>query len=494
MNRFFNAALDAVERMGNRLPDPATLFVIMIALVVAAAWIAAAAGVSVVHPAEGDTIAARNLFEAGLLRRLFTEMPQTFAGFPPLGTVLVAMLGIGVADKSGLLNAALRSFVTRAPSWLLSAALVFVGIMSSLAADAGYVVLIPLGAVLFAAAGRHPLDGLAATFAGVSAGFSANLVLTALDPLLAGITQAAAQVVEPDYIVPVTANYYLMVALVPVLALTGAWLTDRLVEPRLRGLAVQSGVEPENTGLSAAERRGLYAAGAALLACLIVITLMVVPGDAVLRGEDGGLKPFYASLVALMFLVFFVCGLAYGLAARRIHSDRDVVNMTAESMSDMGHYIVLAFLAAHFIALFKWSNLGLITAVSGARGLEALGFTGPALLMIFIAVAGLINLLVGSASAKWALIAPVFVPMMMLLGYPPELTQAAYRIGDSATNILTPLMPYFPLVIVFARRYVPDLGIGTLIAMMLPYSVVFGLSGSALLLAWMLFGWPLGPG
>lgn len=494
MNRLLDSILDWIERTGNKLPDPATLFVILIGVVMVAAWIAASTGVSVVHPSTGEAIAARNLFEPELIRRLFTQMPQTFAEFPPLGTVLVVMLGIGVADKSGLMTVALKTFVTRMPPWLLSAAVVFVGVMSSLAFDVGYVVLIPLGAFLFRAAGRHPLAGLAATFAGVSAGYSANLLLTAVDPLLAGITQAAAQVIDPGYTVSVAANYYLMVALVPVLVLGGAWLTDALVEPWLGGVAVKGGIEQPSMDVSDAETRALFAATVALIVCVVLIALAVVPHDAVLRDDDGGLTPFYRSLVALMFLVFAICGLVYGVTVGRIRSDRDVVNMSAEAMSDMGHYIVLAFLAAHFIALFKWSNLGLITAVSGAHGLEALGFTGPALLVAFIFVAGGINLFIGSASAKWALIAPVFVPMMMLLGYPPELTQAAYRIGDSATNILTPLMPYFPLVIVFARRYKPDLGIGTLVAMMLPYSVMFGLSGSVLLLMWMLFGWPLGPG
>lgn len=494
MTNWLNKSLNAIERVGNRLPEPATLFVILIALVMIAAWIAAAAGVAVAHPSTGANIAARNLFDAELLRRLLTQMPQTFADFPPLATVLVAMLGIGVADKSGLLKAVLKAFVTRAPSWLLSAAVVFVGVMSSLAFDVGYVVLIPLGAALFQAAGRHPLAGLAATFAGVSAGYTANLLLTAIDPLLAGITQAAAQVIEPDYVVSVAANYYLMIALVPALVAGGAWLTDFFVEPRLKDLAVATPGDSPTNEHSAGEARGLYAAGIALLACVVLIALAVVPEDALLRGDDGGLGPFYQSLVALMFLVFLVCGLAFGITAGNIRSDRDVVRMAGEAMSDLGQYIVLAFLAAHFIALFKWSNLGLITAVSGAHGLEALGFTGPVLIIVFIFVAGLINLLIGSSSAKWALIAPVFVPMMMLLGYPPELTQAAYRIGDSATNILTPLMPYFPLVIVFARKYLPSIGIGTLVATMLPYSIVFGGIGTVMLLAWVLLGLPLGPG
>ena len=486
-------SLGAVERVGNRLPDPVTLFLILIAIVIVLSVITAWAGVAVIHPISGDQIAAINLLSADQVRRILTEMSQTFADFPPLGMVLVVMLGVGVAEKSGLVAAALTAFVRRVPRPALSGALVFAGVMSSLAADAGYVVLIPLGAVVFYAAGRHPIAGLAAAFAGVSGGFSANLVLTSLDPLLAGISQSAAQIVDPAYQVPITANYYMMITLVPIFVAVGALITDRLIEPRLGSYDET----PEGVAEAAedgAGQRGLRAAGWTGLLFLIAVALLVVPEGAPLRGEDGGLDPLYRSLVAIMALGFFLVGMAYGIAEKAIKSDRDAVQMTASSMSDMGLYIVLAFVAAHFIALFNWSNLGVITAILGAEGLKAIGFTGIPLAVSFVFVAAFINLFVGSASAKWAIMSTIFVPLMMLLGYSPELTQAAYRIGDSVTNILTPLMPYFPLVIVFGRRYVKDFGIGTLIATMLPYSVSFGLAGIALLITWMLLGLPLGPG
>ena len=486
-------SLGAVERIGNRLPDPVTLFLILIAVVVVLSVITAWAGVAVIHPISGEQIAAINLLGAEQVRRLLTEMSQTFADFPPLGMVLVVMLGVGVAEKSGLVAAALTAFVRRVPRPALSAALVFAGIMSSLAADAGYVVLIPLGAVVFLAAGRHPIAGLAAAFAGVSGGFSANLVLTSLDPLLAGITQSAAQIVDPGYQVPITANYYLMITLVPVFVAVGALITDRLIEPRLGAYGETPDVAMEEAE-EGTGRRGLRAAGWTGLVFLIAVALLVVPAGAPLRGEDGGLDPFYRSLVAIMAIGFFLVGMAYGIAEKAIKSDKDAVQMTASSMSDMGLYIVLAFVAAHFIALFNWSNLGVITAILGAEGLKAIGFTGIPLAVSFVFVAAFINLFVGSASAKWAIMSTIFVPLMMLLGYSPELTQAAYRIGDSVTNILTPLLPYFPLVIVFGRRYVKDFGIGTLIATMLPYSVSFGIAGVALLITWMLLGLPLGPG
>ena len=487
--------LDRVERAGNALPDPVTLFFLLIAIVMVASWIASALSVSAVHPGTSETIAVDNLFSADNIRRLFVEMPETFAAFPPLGLVLVVMLGIGVADKTGLISAALSAFVRSVPDALLTGALVFAGIMSSLAVDAGYVVVVPLGAVLFYGAGRHPLAGLAAAFAGVSAGFSANLSLTSLDPLLAGFTQPAAQLIDPAYTVDATANYYIMIALVPVFILAGVWVTEKIVEPRLGDYEAPDDLDADAShDLTGKERKGLRIAGLVFALTSIGVALLVVPENAPLRDASGGLDPFYQSIVALMVVLFFLPGLAFGLVTGKIESDKDVAKMMADTMADMGAYIVLAFAAAHFIAMFNWSNLGSVLAISGATGLEAIGFTGVPLIVSFVFVSALINMFVGSASAKWAILAPIFVPMLMLLGYSPETTQAAYRIGDAFTNILTPLLPYFPLVIIFAQRYVKDSGIGSIVALMLPYSIVFGIVSTLTLVAWIVFGLPLGPG
>ncbi len=488
-------SLDWIERAGNRLPDPVSLFAAMIVLVLAASVIASTLGVAVTHPGTGETIAARNLFEADLLRRLFVEMPQTFAAFAPLGYVLLVMLGVGVAEKTGFLTVALRSLVGGVPDRLITASLVFAGIMSSLAVDAGYVVLIPLGAAIFMGAGRHPVAGLAAGFAGVAGGFSANLVLTPLDPLLAGLTEEAARLIAPDYTVDVTANYYLMIALVPLFVAVGTWVTDRLIEPRLpawQPAPRAAGETPEE--VSAMESRGLQAATTALIIIAAAVTAMAWTPGFPFRGEDGSFEPLVRSLVAIMFIAFLVAGVVYGIAVRVIRSDRDVVRMMADAMADLGVYIVLAFFAAHFIALFGWSNLGIITAVAGANGLRAIGFEGAPLLVALIALAASINILVGSASAKWAFLAPIFVPMLMLLGLSPEATQAAYRIGDSSTNMITPLLPYFPLILIVGQRYDPKFGIGTLVATMLPYGIAFGVSSTALFVIWLLAGLPLGPG
>ena len=489
--------LDAVERVGNRLPDPLTLFIILIGLVLIASWIAARLGAAVAHPQTGEQIVAVDLLSRASIQRILREMPQTFVSFPPLGLVLVIMLGIGVAERTGLIAAALRAFLRGIPRRLVTAAVVLAGILSSLAVDAGYVVLVPLGAVIFHGMGRHPIAGLAAAFAGVAGGFSANLVVTSLDPLLGGLTQAAAQIVDPNYVVEPTANWYLMATFVPALVAAGTFVNDRIVEPRLGEYhgtpELGEAEETANSLTPELERKGLVAASAALLFVLLVIAATVVPRNGLLRGENGEIQPFLSSIVAVMFFFFLLPGLAFGIATGSIRSDRDAARMTAESMASMGAYIALAFAAAHFVAFFNWSNLGILLAITGAKGLQAANFTGIPLIASFVLLAAFVNLFIGSASAKWAVMAPIFVPMFMLLGYSPELVQATYRVGDSFTNIITPLLPYFPLIIIFARRYDRSLGIGSIISTMLPYSIAFGLVTMVILVAWILAGLPLGP-
>ena len=486
--------LNRIEAVGNRLPDPVTLFVILIAIVLGVSALASFTDVSAVNPATKDTVTAVNLFSGDIVQRLLVEMPKTFSTFPPLGTVLVAMLGVGVAERSGLVGVGLSSFVRHVSRPLLTPAVVFAGVMSSIAADAGYVVLVPLAGVLFAAAGRHPIAGIAAAFAGVSAGYSSNLLLTPLDPLLAGLTESSGRILDPDLTVSLTANYYLMIALVPVFVIIGTWITDRVIEPRLSPPG-DNDVFQESQGTTTAEQaRGLRLATWTAVAFLAGVLLITLPEGAPLRDSSGGLAPFLGSLVALISIGFLLIGIAFGIGARTIRSDKDVVEMASGSMSDMGLYLVLAFVAAHFIVLFSWSNLGVILAIKGAEVIRGTGLGGSTLVVLLVVLAGFLNLFIGSASAKWALISPVLVPMFMLVGTAPELTQAAYRIGDSVTNTITPLMPYFPMVVVFARRYEKTFGVGSLFAVMLPYSVTFGVGATLLLVIWMLLGAPLGPG
>jgi aminobenzoyl-glutamate transport protein len=490
----FHRFLDWVEVAGNKLPQPVTLFFILIGIVLFLSWLCAHFGVSAIHPGTKEEIKVVNLIDGQGIQRIFTNMVKVFTDFPPLGLVLVVMLGIGVAERTGLIAAALKAFVAGVPRSLVSFTIVVAGMLSSLAADAGYVVLIPLGAAIFYGMGRHPIAGLAAAFAGVSGGFGANVMLTSLDPLLAGFTESAARIIDPDYMVDAAANWYIMAASVPVLGIAGAWITEKILEPRLGPYTGTAEEVQKHEPLTRTEKKGLLWAGVSVLIMLVIIGYMVIPQDAILRDETGNLKPFFISIVPIMLFVFFIPGLIYGIINKQIKSDKDVTKMMTESMASMGGYIVLAFAAALFVAFFNWSNLGVILAVSGAKSLEAIGFTGIPLVVTFIIVASLINIFIGSASAKWAILAPIFVPMLMLIGYSPELTQAAYRIGDSYTNIITPLLPYFPLIIVFAQKYDKNTGIGTIIAAMLPYSIIFAIVRIPMIILWLMMEWPLGPG
>ncbi|WP_026671814.1 AbgT family transporter [Alkalihalobacterium bogoriense] len=492
---FVVQSLDVVERVGNKLPHPVTLFAIFALLVIL--FSALLSGISVEHPTnEGEILEVNNLLSAEGIKYIFTSMVANFTGFAPLGTVLVTMLGIGIAERSGLISAGLRALVTSVPNQLITAALVFGGIMSSMAADAGYVVLTPLGAVLFAGLGRHPLAGLAAAFAGVSAGFSANLLLTSLDPLLGSLTQEAAAVYDPVYAegMNFAMNYFFMIASVFVLTIVGTLVTEKIVEPRLG--KYEGGVTESVDGVSAIEKKGLLGALFAFLGTIAILSLLIVPEWGPLRGEDGAIiqSPFFSSLVPVILILFFVPGFVYGRITKSIKNDKDVADQLSDTMATMGAYIVLAFAAGQFVAYFTHTNLGIIMAVSGAEFLENTGFTGIPLILTFIVVAGFINLFIGSASAKWAIMAPVFVPMMMQLGYSPELTQLAYRIADSTTNVISPLMPYFAIVIAFAQKYDKKVGIGTLISTMIPYSIAFTIIWVIMLVAWMWLGIDLGPG
>jgi aminobenzoyl-glutamate transport protein len=505
-----------IERTGNRLPDPVFLFVYLIGALILISVAASLLGLSALHPTQTDpetgaltVIAAESLLSADNIRRLWVEMPTTFTHFHPLGYVLVVMLGAGVAERSGLFGTAMNAAVRDAPKFLLTPLVALVGMLGNLAADAAYVVLIPLAGALFAAAGRHPVAGIAAAFAGVSGGFSANLLPGQLDALLFGITEAAAETIVPSWDANIAGNWYFISAMTVVFLPVIWWVTDRVVEPRLGPYVPGSGAqaEPEADAdpghvadgpLAPGQKRGLLHAGLAALAVVALWLFFTLgPGTPLIdetAAPTGRLTPFYQSLVAGFFILFLAAGWAYGRAAGTVKTHRDVVRMMAGSMGDMAYYLVLAFAAAHFVAMFNWSNLGLITAVHGASALERLALPAPALLaVVVIFVAGL-NLFVGSASAKWALLAPVLVPMLMLLGISPETTTAAYRVGDGATNIITPLMVYFPLILIFCQRWQKDFGIGSLAATMTPYSIWILISGLALVIVWVALGVPLGPG
>jgi aminobenzoyl-glutamate transport protein len=489
--------LGTVERLGNTLPHPATMFALLAGFVVVLSGILSALDVHVVNPANGQTIAVVNLFSLAGLHRMIGEATRNFVNFPPLGSSLMCLLGLGVAEHSGLIGATLRVLIVSSSRRWVTPVTVFVGVLSNAGSELGYVLVTPLGAVLFYAVGRHPLLGLAAAFAGVSGGYSANLLIGSVDVLLSGLSQAAARIVDPSYIVRPTANYYFMAAATFVLTVVGTWVTEKIVAPRLgdyRGDATRESLVP----LTKVERRGLAVAVVTALTLAAVIALGLLLPRGFLRSASGNVGDSIVAtgLVTFIFIFGLVPGIAYGCAAGTLRSDHDVMNGMSAAMRSLGGYIVLAFFAAQFIAYFNWTNLGVITAVSGAQFIQHAGFhDSPTLVLVaFVVVAAIVNMLLASASAKWALMAPVFVPMFMLLGLTPEVTQAAYGIGDSVTNVITPLMGYFPLVLTFAQRYEPKAGIGTLVAMMLPYSVVFLITWTALLVLWLWLRLPVGPG
>ncbi|MFG0257250.1 MAG: AbgT family transporter [Phycisphaerales bacterium JB043] len=525
-NGWFNRFLAVVEWLGNLLPHPVSLFALFALAVVIISAIAAGFGLAVDDPRpgaeEGAQFVAISLLSGEGIRWMSQNLVTNFTGFVPLGTVLVALLGVGVAEKSGLLTAIIRGLVLAAPKQLVTLVIVFAGVVSNTASEMGYVVLIPLAMVVFHALGRHPFAGMAAAFAGVSGGYSANILIGTVDPLLAGITQEAAQIIDPEYLVHPAVNWYFMIISTFLITGMGWFVTAKIVEPRL-GPYDQSEAEddleesPELSKLSDQEKRALKWTGLSVL--LVVLGFLYVAGPRLLNLHTSGLpyygvlrayenpatgevltgplsfRPMLNSVVPLIFIFFVVPGFVYGRFMGTMKNDRDVIHAMADAMRTMGLYIVLVFFAAQFVAFFRFSGLGQILAVVGADVLVALNLDNPAVFVPFILMCCFVNLMLGSASAQWAVTAPIFVPMLMQIGYAPEVIQAAYRIGDSTTNIITPMMSYFGLILAVATRYKKDLGIGTMVSTMLPYTIFFLIGWSILFYVWVfLLGYPVGPG
>ncbi len=565
---WFTRFLDFVEWLGNLLPHPVTLFAIFAAGVVVLSGVADWLGWTAEDPrpegapgrAADGIIEPISLMNADGFRMIIENLVTNFTNFAPLGVVLVALLGVGVAERSGLISACIRGIVLKAASFkpgerkkgfemfifktdhpilspvlkvadvvllpfrflgyllmiplrpllnfalvpknLVTIAICFSAVVSNTASEMGYVVLVPLAAVIFHSMGRHPLAGLACAFACVSGGYSANLLIGTIDPLLAGLTEEAAQIIDPDYTVHAAVNYYFMFISTFLITAAGTFVTLRIVEPKLgqydesmamEDISDEASMEP----LTEKELRGLKWTGVSVLVMFIALAMTIVPENGVLRNPETGEmlnSPFLNGIVALIFICFLIPGFVYGRVVETMKDDRDIIEGMSNAMSTLGLYIVIVFFAAQFVAYFGWSNLGQIFAVKGAEFLTDIGLTGPAVFIGFIIVSGSVNLMLGSASAQWAVTAPIFVPMLMLIGYSPEVIQAAYRIGDSVTNIITPMMSYFGLILAFANKYDKDLGIGTIIAMMLPYSIFFFLGWMVLFYAWVFgLGMPVGP-
>lgn len=486
--------LEQIERIGNRLPHPAALFLLGTILIILISQIAVVFGWQATGPT-GEFFSPKSLMTSSGCWWLISHLVDNFIKFPPLGIVLVGMLGIGLAERTGLLPTLLRYLILHTPQYLLTPMTVFLGIMSSMTLDAGYVVLPPLAAVLYLAAGRSPLTGIAVAFAGVSAGFSANLLITPLDPLLSGFTQSAASIISPDYQVAVTANWWFMIVSTVLLTIT-AWITTHYwVEPQCNKYSLDiNSEEPRQNADNPQQHRAMkYALVSMLLFLILVLCLIYIP-KAPLNGSGTHFARWIEATVPLLFLFFVIPGIVFGLYSGTIRNDSDVADMMGKTLASLGPYIVLAFFAAQFVESFKYSGLGEILAIHGGQLLASLHLPVSVLICGFIFMVMAANLFMGSASAKYAFLAPVFVPILMQTGFSPELTQAAYRIGDSVTNVITPLNPYMVIILALVQKYVKRGGMGTLVAVMLPYTISFMVVWCLLLVIWIMSGIPLGPG
>jgi aminobenzoyl-glutamate transport protein len=492
--------LGTVERVGNKLPDPAVLFIALLFIVWVLSWMLSYVAFDVIDPRSGEALVIQNLLTGQSFTEFLSVMVTNFSHFHPVGVVLIAMLGIGVAEHTGFINAAIRSLLNVTPAKLLTPMVILVGIVSHSAVDAGYVLVIPLGGVIFYAAGRHPLAGIAAAFAGVSGGFSANFVPSSLDPLLQGLTQAGAHILDTSVVVNPLNNYFFTTASSLLIVGLGWYITDKIVEPRIMATKVDGDAEdlPEMHDLQDNERKGLRWALISMVVGIGLLIVTALPADSAWRAADGELTastaPMMRSIVSLIFLLFLVPGVVFGIVSGSMKSSKDMIVGMTHAMHSMGYYLVIMFFIAQFVYAFGQSNLGVLLALKGAEFLQALNAGASITIVGIVLLTAFVNIFVGSASGKWGLLAPIFVPMLMSLGISPDLTQAAYRVGDSSTNIITPLMPYFPLVVVYCQRYVKGTGIGTLTAMMLPYSLWFLLTWTIFLLIYFTIGLPLGIG
>jgi aminobenzoyl-glutamate transport protein len=491
----FDRFLHFVEVGGNALPHPASIFGLLALTVLIFSWLGAWFGWTARHPATGEIVSVVNLLSKEGIHRILLQLVDNYTSFAPLGIVMVALLGIGMAEGSGLISAAIRLLVLRAPKRLITFVIVMSGILSNTASDLGYVLIIPMAGIIFHALGRHPIAGMAAAFAGVSGGFSANLFIGTIDPLLAGISTESARILDESYYVLPTANYYFMAASTLVIAFIVTWITHAIVEPRLGSYKGEVRPEPINP-LTEIERKGLKRVLWVSLAWLILVLATLVPENGFFRGPGNSLlkSPLLKGFIGLLFFAAGSLGIVYGATTGKYKRDADVVKGMTESFKSLAAFMVLVFFASQFVAWFRWSHLGLIIAIRGAEVLQQLNLGMVPLLVLFVVLSGFINLFMGSASAKWAILGPVFIPIFMLLGYSPELSQAVFRVGDSVTNIISPMMSFFALIIVYFEKYYPKAGIGTIISTMIPYTLWIFIAWTVFMVIWVVLGIPLGPG
>ena len=499
---FMERLLDGVERVGNKVPHPVVIFVLLIACIIVLSHIFYLMGSSVTfeginaetHQAEQVTAKAQSLLTAEGLRFMYSNVVQNFMNFNAVGVIIVAMLGVGVAESAGLIGALIRKLVAVAPAKALTYIIVFVGILSSVAADAGYLVLIPLAAAAFLSVHRNPLAGLAASFAGVAAVFSVNILVKPLDGILVGITNDAIHLMNPNLSIGLLSNFWFSVASVLLLTLVVGLVTDRIVEPRLGPYTGDVAAEEERT--SSEESRGLRYATWALIGIVAFFAVLSLPPGAPLRNpETGSLiedSPLMNGLIVFIALAFLAMGWAYGYGAGTMKGTADVIKAMEKAIAGLAGLLVLLFCISQFIAFFTYTNMATLAAVNVGDALEHWGLPALPLLLGFVVVVILLDFLITGAIPKWAIFAPIFVPLLMRLNVRPEATLAAYRMADSPVNAITPLNAYFGLIVGFAMKYQKDAGIGTVVALMLPYVVIVAIVWTVLLIIWQLLGIPWG--
>jgi aminobenzoyl-glutamate transport protein len=495
--------LNLVERVGNRVPHPVVIFVMLIGLVMALSHVFYMMGASVsfeainpdTHALESSTVSARSLLSAEGIRFMYSGVIQNFMSFTAVGVIIVAMLGVGVAETAGLVAALIRKLVLVAPPKALTYILVFVGIVSSIAADAGYLVLIPLGAAAYLSVGRHPLAGLAATFSAVAAVFTVNVFVKPLDGILVGITNDAIHILNPNLSISLTSNLWFAIASVLLLTFVVSIVNDRIIEPRLGKYTGDAPTEQAG-GMSDQESRGLKYATWALIGTIAFFALLsAFPGAPLRNPETGALigdSPFMNGLIVFIAFVFLAAGAAYGVGAGTMKGTVDIVKAMEKAVSGLGGLIFLLFVISQFNAFFSYTNMATLAAVNLGDTLETAGLGALPLLVGFVFVVVALDLIMTGAIPKWAIFAPIFVPLLMRLGVAPEAVLAAYRVGDSPINALSPMNAYFALIVSFAARYQKDAGVGTVIALMLPHVAALLVVWPLLLAAWHIFGLPWG--
>ncbi len=491
---FINRSLDIIEKSGNKLPDPVVIFISLCLIILFASFVTGKMGVSAKNPADGKVIEAVNLLTPEGIAKIISEAVNNFATFPPLGLVLVVMIGVGVAEKTGYFETLMKYTIEKTPRKIIVPMIILVGILGNAAGDAAPIVLPPIAAMVFIKLGYHPVAGLVMAYASALGGYSASLMIGMSDALIVSFTEPAAKLVDDSVPVNAVMNYYFLCVSTVVLLIAAWFVTVKITIPRFG--AYKSDVHTAAEDVTPTERKAMIYANIALLIAMVVVTLLAVPENGLLRNAKTGSliqdSPLMNGIVPIITVLFFVPGLVYGFVAGTMRSTKKFAEMLGDAMSTMGPFIVIVFFAAQMLAYFKWSNLGTIIAIKGAEALQ--GQNGVVLILGVLALSAFINMLIGSASAKWAIMAPILVPMLMLLGFHPAFTQVIYRVGDSITNPITPMMPYLPLLLSYAQRYVKDIGLGTLIAALMPFSVAFGIFWTILLIVWYLTGLPVGPG